>query len=97
MHLPLYNSMLGGPGDEDTSWCVTEDPWTVSDYTTDYLCADWEEDGSCCLKRMCGMGYDDAKLWSRSEMTEMVFTERFTPYGTNVCHVYCIQIEPSEL
>ena len=84
--MPLYDSMLGGPGDEENSQCVAEDPWTVDDYTTDYLCADWEEEGECCLKRVCGLDYNDSKLWSRSEFNEILYEEKFTPYGTDVCH-----------
>ena len=82
--LPLFNSMLGGPGDEEQSHCVVEDPWSVTDYTTDYLCADGEDEGSCCLKRVNGAGSDEADLWNRRNLTNVVLTKDFKVHGTEV-------------
>lgn len=48
--MPLYNSMLGGEGDSENNYCVVDAPWALPEYTTDYLCADNEEEGKCCLK-----------------------------------------------
>jgi len=49
--IPIYNSNLGGDGDVNDNYCVTDELWSVDQYTTDFLCADDEVDGQCCLKR----------------------------------------------
>jgi len=49
--LPIYNSNLGGEGDIDDDYCVQDELWNRDAYTTDFLCADDETSGSCCLKR----------------------------------------------
>jgi len=71
--LPIYNSNLGGNGNIDNDYCVEQDPWTVKDYTTTYLCADDEETPDCCLKRY----HDDQfeNFVTRSEIADLVFVD----------------------
>ena len=49
--IPIYNSNLGGEGDIDHDYCLTDDLWNKDEYSTDFLCADDEETHNCCLKR----------------------------------------------
>jgi len=49
--MPMYNSNLGGEGNPDDDYCVDDELWNREKYTTDFLCADDETTGSCCLKR----------------------------------------------
>ena len=91
--MPLYDdAMLGGEGDVDNNMCVTDSPWTLSEYTTDYMCADDEEEGNCCLKRFSGAGSDDTKLFTRSEMNEAVITNPqyadFDEFGLKITDVH---------
>ena len=49
--IPIYDGVLGGEGDPLDDYCVGG-LWSREFYETDdSLCADDEEDGSCCLKR----------------------------------------------
>ncbi len=50
-NIPIYNSHLGGEGNIDDDYCLSDALWNKTEYTTDYCCADDEESGSCCLKR----------------------------------------------
>jgi len=89
--MPLYNSMLGGDGDPDDNYCVVDSPWSVSEYDTDYLCADDEEEGHCCLKRASGEWSDDVKLFTRAEVAEAVISPdyaNFDAFGLKITDIH---------
>ena len=86
--MPIYNAMLGGEGDVDNNYCVSVAPWNLESYDTDYLCADNEVEGHCCLKRLNGHASNDSKLFTRTEVSDQV-TSWFR------CHVRCYFVTSS--
>jgi len=73
--LPIYNSNLGGEGNRENNYCVEDEPWTVSDYVTEYLCADDEVESACCLKRF-HKEMANATLASRHELADAIFVDK---------------------
>jgi len=75
--IPIYNSDLGGDGVKDSDNCVADEPWTVEQFPVDSLCADDEEEGSCCLKRchVANITKTGAFLPSRSQLAEAIYTD----------------------
>ena len=65
--LPIYNSHLGGDGDAEDTYCVTDHPWTFDEYFTELLCGD---DDICCLKRL---HLSNSTLVSRSAFSDAVY------------------------
>jgi len=87
--MPIYNAMLGGEGDVDDNYCVTDSPWTVDEYDTDYLCADTEEEGHCCLKRLNGHKKKDSKLFSSTDLSDELLSDvTYGGFGYYVNYVH---------
>jgi len=73
--LPIYNSNLGGEGNRENNYCVEDEPWTVNEYVTEYLCADDEVESACCLKRF-HKEMANATLASRHELADAIFVDK---------------------
>jgi len=75
--IPIYDGVLGGEGDPLDDYCVNG-LWSRDKFETDSaLCADDEEEGSCCLKRWHSE-FDDLNrstvLYTPSAIAEYVYT-----------------------
>ena len=77
--LPIYNSHLGGDGDIDNDMCVGG-LWSTDYYVTDRLCADDEEAGNCCLKRL-HVDSNHSRLFSRADLGEIVVSAKYANYS----------------
>ena len=87
------HSNLGGEGDIDDNYCVTDAPWTVDQYDTEFLCADSETSPYCCLKRY-HLEIDNSELASRKQLADVVFVNKsistFDDYADMVCvYMFC--------
>jgi len=75
-------------------YCVEDAPWDLADYTTDYMCADDEEEGNCCLKRSTAAGAlaNDTRLFTRSEVNEPVISSDdyadFDDFGLKITDIH---------
>merc|ERR1719419_339436 len=88
--LPIYNSNLGKDGNPENNYCVEEDPWTVADYTTTYLCADDEVSPDCCLKRYHRENIENSRLSNRTDLASIIFVDQqfdeYNLFATAVNH-----------
>jgi len=74
--IPIYNSNLGGNGNIDNDYCVEDEPWTIDEYNTEFLCADDETSPHCCLKRF-HIDSNTSKLSTRSELSDIIYVDQY--------------------
>lgn len=78
--IPIYNSNLGGDGDENDTYCVTQAPWSLDYYDCDSLCVfDDEVEGHCCLKRLHVKGL--GALHQRAEFGQFGYDEEYSNFS----------------
>jgi len=78
--IPIYNSNLGGEGESDNDYCVTQAPWSLDYYDCDSLCVfDDEEDSNCCLKRLHVEG--TGSLYQRADFGQFGYDEEYSNFS----------------
>jgi len=75
--IPILLGVLGGNGNADHNHCVEDEPWTVDQYSTEYLCVPPEVPPDCCLKRDVR---SEATLPTTTEWTDTMRYARFRDF-----------------